>query len=304
MKQKRLLICLLTALLTAPFVGASARAATITVEVIATFDYPGAAGTYPRAINNNNEIAGFARDTGTGIFGFTRAANGQFSEPLVDPDDTHMTTGALGLNDSGTVCGFFWGADNYHGFFLSDGIYTTYDVPGEVGTQVTGINNAGDFVGVYFDPVTVIQGFISVGGTVTPIDIPGGTYITTNDLNSVDQVVGFYSDSSNRGFAFYSDSSGQLHYPINAPGGKNTFFYGINDQGVMVGGYATQSGHSRATHGLLIFNGPNQLVTVDYPGSSYVVLTGINNKGVICGYYFDSNNNGHGLVARARRTAE
>lgn len=300
MKQKHLLICLLTALFTAPFVSASARAATITVEVIATFDYPGASETFPYAINNNNEIAGSAGAEGIGGFGFTRMADGQFSAPLVDPDDTHLATAAFGLNDSGTVCGFFWGVDNYHGFFLSDGTYTTYDVPGEVGTEVTGINNAGDFVGFYY----FFQGFISVGGTVTKIDIPGGTYITPHGLNSRDQVVGLYTDSaSNEGYAFYSDPSGQLHYPINAPHGRNTFLYGISDQGVMVGGYATQTGHSRATHGL-VFIAPNQFVTVDYAGYSEVVLTGINNKGFICGYYRDSNNKFHGLVARARRTAE
>jgi hypothetical protein len=299
MKQKHLLICLLTALLTA-----SARAATITVNVIATFDYPGAVATYPYGINNNNEIAGFFSD-GTGSFGFTRAADGQFSGPIVDPDDTHMLTAVLSLNDSGTICGWFWGADNYyHGFFLSDGTYTTYDVFGELDTEIKGVNNVGDFVGTYFDTVTFFQGFISVGGTVTRIEIPGGTYITPNDLNSSNQVVGFYIDgASNVGYAFYSDTSGQLHYPINAPHGKNTYLYGINDQGVMVGGYATQSGHTRAAHGL-VFIAPNQFVTVDYAGSSNVVLTGINNKGFICGYYTDSNNNFHGLLARARRTAE
>jgi hypothetical protein len=274
MKQKHLLICLLTALLTA-----SARAATITVNVIATFDYPGAVATYPYGINNNNEIAGFFSD-GTGSFGFTRAADGQFSGPIVDPDDTHMLTAVLSLNDSGTICGWFWGADNYyHGFFLSDGTYTTYDVFGELDTEIKGVNNVGDFVGTYFDTVTFFQGFISVGGTVTRIEIPGGTYITPNDLNSSNQVVGFYID------------------------GKNTYLYGINDQGLMVGGYATQSGHTRAAHGL-VFIAPNQFVTVDYAGSSNVVLTGINNKGFICGYYTDSNNNFHGLLARARRTAE
>jgi hypothetical protein len=302
MKQKHLPVCLITALLTAPFVGASARAATITVEIIATFDYPGAIRTYAYAINNNNEIAGSA-DTDTAGFGFTRAANGQFSEPIVDPDDTHMFTLVLGLNDSGTVCGSFWGADTVHGFFLSDGTYTTYDVPGETDTAIRGINNAGDFVGTYFDPVSSFQGFISVAGTVTRIDITGGTYITPSDLNSGDQVVGSYSDALNGGSGFYSDTSGQLHYPIKAPHAKNTFLDGINDQGVMVGGYATQTGHNRATHGLL-FIAPNKFVTVDYPGSSDVVFTGINNKGFICGYYRDSNNNFHGLVARARRTAE
>jgi hypothetical protein len=302
MKQK--LLTYLIALLTAAFLGASAQATTITVDVIATFDYPGATSTVPRGINNNNEIAGFVSE-GSGTFGFTRAANGQFSGPIVDPDDTHMLTAVLGLNDSPTICGWLWGADNYyHGFFLSDGTYTTYDVPGELDTEITGINNGGDFVGTYYDPVTVFQGFISIGGTVTPVHIPGATYITPNGLNSRDQMVGLYTDgTSNEGYAFYSDGSGQLHYPINAPGGMNTFLYGINDRGVMVGGYATQTGRTRATHGL-VFVAPNQFVTVDYAGSSDVVLTGINNKGIICGYYQDSNNTFHGLVARVRRTAE
>jgi hypothetical protein len=289
MKQKHLLICLIASL-NAPFVGASPPAATITVEIIATFDYPGSVSTFAYAINNNNVIAGWA-DFG----GFTRSADGQFSEPLVDMGIAAL---AYGLNDSGTVCGYFIGSDTYHGFFLSDGTYTTYDVPGHVGTYVNGINNAGDFVGLY----DFFTGFTSIGGKVETIDIPGGTDITPHGLNSSNQVVGLYL--SNQGYAFYSDTSGQLHYPINAPRGKNTFLYGINDQGWMVGGYADQTGHNRATHGLL-FIAPNKFVTVDYAGSaSWVVLTGINNRGFICGYYQDSNNTFHGLIARARRTAE
>jgi len=301
MKQKHLLICLLTGLFTAPFVGASA--ATITVDVIATFDYPGAVTTYAEEINNNNEIAGFA-ETDTAGFGFIRAANGQFSEPLIDPEDTHMRTVVSGLNDSGTLCGSFWGADSVHGFFLSDGTYTTYDVPGESYTDVTGINNAGDFVGTYFDPVISFQGFISVGGTVTTIDIPGGTYITPNGINTANQLVGSYVDAaSGFSYGFYSSPTGKLTYPIHVPGSLTTYLHGINDRGWMVGNYWTQSGHRRTGHGLL-FIAPNQFVTVDYAGSSDVVLTGINHKGLICGWYTDSNNKVHGLVARAQRTAE
>jgi hypothetical protein len=207
---------------------------------------------------------------------------------------------AFGLNDFGTVCGYFIASDTYHGFFLSDGIYTTYDVPGHVGTYIYGINNAGNFVGAY----NFFTGFTSIGGNIKAIYIPGGTYITPHGINSLNQVVGLYSDSSNEGYAFYSDTSGQLHYPINAPGGRNTFLYGINDRGWMVGGYATQSGHNRATHGLL-FVAPNKFVTVDYAGSaSWVILTGINNEGFICGLYEDTNNNFRGLLARVRRSAE
>lgn len=152
MKQTHLLISILTTLLVSLFLGGSARAAAITVQVIATFDYPGAESTQPFTINDNNEIAGLF-STSAGISGFTRSANGQFSPPIVDPDDKHGITVVFGINNSGTVCGYYFGTDNYHGLFFSNGTYTTYDVPGKSGTKLMGINDAGDFVGVYFDPV-------------------------------------------------------------------------------------------------------------------------------------------------------
>jgi hypothetical protein len=301
MKQKHLLICLLTALLPATL-GASAQAATITVEVIATFDYPGAASTEPRGINNNKEIAG-SFSVGSVTRGFTRTADGQFSAPIIAPSDTHNFTSVDGLNNSGTVCGFFFGDDD-HGFFFSDGSYTQYDVPGSSGTAVLGVNDADDFVGYYYTPEEVLEGFVSIGGAVTTIEIPGGFNAIPIQLNTANQVVGSYVDTaSGITSGFYSSPTSKLVYPIHVPGSLTTTLNGINDRGWMVGSYSTQSGRTGAVHGLL-FIAPNQFVTVDYPGSSYVVLTGINHKGLICGWYLDSNNKVHGLVARAQRTAE
>jgi hypothetical protein len=53
------------------------------------------------------------------------------------------------------------------------------------------------------------------------------------------------------------------------------------------------------THGLL-FVPPNKFVTVDYTGATEVLLTGINARGIICGYYTDSAHKTHGLLARVR----
>ena len=36
-----------------------------------------------------------------------------------------------------------------HGFFLSGGTFTEYDVPGALSTDVLGINDAGDFTGTF-----------------------------------------------------------------------------------------------------------------------------------------------------------
>jgi hypothetical protein len=289
-----------TVLLTALCVSIAVQADTITIQVIATYDCPHAASTFPQGINNNNQIVGSASKAG-GSFGFIRAANGQFSE-VVDPDDTHMDTSATGLNGSGTVCGSFFGDTTVHGFFLSDGTYTTYDVPGETYTAITGINNAGDFVGTYFDPVRSFQGFTNIGGTVTTINIPDATNITPLDLNSRNQVVGSYVDSSsNKNFAFFSDRSGQLHYRIRAPGAIGTLLYGINDQGVMVGSYVTHHTARGQSHGFVIIS-PNLYATFDYPGSTYTVLTGINDDGFICGYYVGAGSDAHGLLLQAQRT--
>src|SRR4029450_2961552 len=76
-----------------------APATTISIQVITTFDYPGATQTYPFAINDQNEIAGFFYVSGEALSaGFPRTAGGQFSEPIVDPNDTHKFTGALWVN--------------------------------------------------------------------------------------------------------------------------------------------------------------------------------------------------------------
>ena len=40
---------------------------------------------------------------------------------------------------------------NRHGFLLSNGAFTTIDVPGATLTVATGINSGGDIVGDYFD---------------------------------------------------------------------------------------------------------------------------------------------------------
>ena len=281
-----------------------APAATISIQVITTFDYPGATQTYPFAINDRNEIAGFFYVSGEALSaGFTRTADGQLSEPIVDPNDTHNTTDAYGINNFGVVCGYFFGVDGFHGFLFSDGAYSQYDVPGSSETVLRGINDAGDLAGYYFAQGNAQKGFTSVGGVVTTINIPSGAGVDAHQLNSANQVVGSYADeNSGVGYGFYSTRRGALKFPITVPGATSTYLYGINDNGWMVGQYYDQPGRILLRHGLL-FIPPNQFVTFDYADSRDVALTGINRKGFICGYYFEGGGL-HGLLARARRTAE
>ena len=67
----------------------------------------------------------------SGVRGFVRFSNGSFSPPIVDPNDTVGFTEGRGINNLGTVFGDYASPDgNDHGFFLSGGTFTEYDVPG------------------------------------------------------------------------------------------------------------------------------------------------------------------------------
>src|SRR4029077_7931719 len=75
--------------------------------------------------------------------GFVRFSNGTFSAPIVDPNDTVGFTEARGINNPGTVLAHYASPDGKnHGFFLSGGTFTEYDIPGALSTDVFGINDA------------------------------------------------------------------------------------------------------------------------------------------------------------------
>jgi probable HAF family extracellular repeat protein len=74
----------------------------------------------------------------------------------------------------------------------------------------------------------------------------------------------------------------------------DTFAYGINDAGQIVGEYSDASG----SHGFLLSAG--KYTTLDDPSAggplSSTVAWGINNKGQIVGSYRDSANHEHGFL--------
>src|SRR5947207_15080989 len=151
MKPKQIIISILAALFVFPLMGTFAQQAAnaFSIEVITTFDYPGAGNsTLPQKISEKGDIVGEFIDSNGVTRGFVRFSNGSFSAPIVDPNDTVGFTEGRGINNPGTVCGDYVGSDGQsHGFFLSGGTFTEYDVPGAVSTVVLGINDAASFTG-------------------------------------------------------------------------------------------------------------------------------------------------------------
>ena len=305
MKRKQILISILAVLFVFPLMGTFAQQArnSGSIEVITTFDYPGAGNaTLPQKINERGDIVGEFIDSSGVTRGFVRFSDGSFSDPIVDPNDTVGFTEGRGINNSRTVAGDYVISDGtLHSFFLSGGTFAEYDVPGAVQTNLLSINEPGDFTGG-FDPdgSGIFQGFISVGGTLTTFSVPGaagGTFAYETN-NNKKMVVGYFIDAAGILHGYYRDANGALHFPIDPSGSTATVLFGLNNRNWVVGRYGDSSG---ATHGLF-FTPPNNFFTYDFPGSTFTSLNGINSQGIIVGRYVDASGIAHGFLARVRGT--
>jgi hypothetical protein len=303
MKPKQIIISILAVLFVFPLMGMFAQQAANSgsIEVITTFDYPGTGNlTLPQKINERGDVVGEFIDSNAVTRAFIRFSDGSFSAPIVDPNDTVGFTEGRGINNSRIVCGDYASSDgSNHGFFLSGGTFTEYDIPGAVSTSVLGINDVADFTGSFSYGSGIFQAFVNVDGTLTSFSVPGALLTLAYEINNSNQlVVGYYVDSSGVLHGYYRDANGALHFPIDPTGSVGTVLFGLNDKNWVVGRYADSAG---ATHGLF-FIPPNQFATFDYPGSTFTSLNGINDKGLICGRYVDASGIAHGFLARVTGT--
>ena len=303
MKTKNSIVCCLIALLALPVLGAFAQTpAGFSVQLITTFDYPGSGNsTLPQRISDSGNIVGSYIDSSLVERGFIRFRNGNFSAPIVDPNDTGGRTEGFGINNSRLVCGDYLNETGLlHGYFLMGSRFHNFDVPGSVLTFITGLNNAGDFCGSDLLPSDRQLAFFSLGGIITEFTVPHAANSVAEQINSSNQVCGFFVDGSSVLHGFYRDSDGAIYAPIDPAGSTGTIIFGNNDSNWMVGRYDDSGG---LTHGLL-FIPPNKYITYDYPGSTFTSLNGINVQGIIVGRYLDpSSGIEHGIIARVVRSA-
>jgi len=302
MKPKQIFISILAVLFVFPLMGFAQQAPNSgSIEVITTFDYPGTGNsTLPQKINERGDVVGSYIDSLGVNRGFVRFSDGSFSDPIVDPNDTAGFTEGRGINNSRTVVGDYAISDGtLHGFFLSGGTFTEYDVPGATNTLVLGINNPGDFTGT-FDPGSgILQAFVSRGGTITSWSVPAAAATLAYEINDSKQLtVGYYVDASGINHGYYRDADGTLHFPIDPSGSVGTILFGDNNRNWVVGRYADASG---VTHGLF-FVPPDRFFTFDFPGSTFTSLNGISSQGNITGRYVDASGIAHGFIARVRGT--
>ncbi len=156
--------------------------------------------------------------------------------------------------------------------------YTTIDFPGAYVTSVNGINSAGDMVGDYImAPGGANHAFVLRGGQFTSFDYPGAGSTIAYNINDVGQIVGSANGVDGVSvLAFVYD--GLTFTPIIFRGAGYTEGYGINNAGDVVG---------RLRYGHRAFEYSNgHFIKIEPPGeSTYKGALGINNLGVIVGYW-------------------
>lgn len=211
------------------------------------------------------------------------------------PDVGGGNTYATGINDSGTVVGWFSPAYSTAGSgFTYDGnsfsLVNAPDSSGAHGGTLARNISAGGLVSGSYQSTTSnsVFGFIYDAGTYTVIDASSlnSNRTTITDplgVNDNRQVVGGFVDySTGIGNSFLYDN-GQLSLVV-APGAIGTTAYGINNSGLIIGSFTDSA---KLTHGY-IFNG-NTFSVFDAPGSSDTFFLSISNNGQILGRYVDAS---------------
>lgn len=137
-----------------------------------TIDFPNALGTQAYKINRHGEILGRYRDTSpekrSHLF---LLSEGEFTTiDFPGAFETAIDGANAGLNSHGDIVGDYcdgppctFDSGTVHGFLLSEGEFTTIDVPGAVGTSAYGINSRGDIVGPFNRDASHTFGFLRSG---------------------------------------------------------------------------------------------------------------------------------------------
>jgi hypothetical protein len=190
-----------------------------------TFDssQPGLAGTVLNGISNNGNLVGLGPAGGflfsKGTFTPVSAPPGNAPPPVVG-----SFTFPNGVNKAGDVVGTVLtegtpvANNQFDGFLLRNGQYSTIDFPGARGTEVFGINDSGVAVGTYANPDNSFHGFIYQNGVYTTVDNPNeaeGFGLGTDllGINDAGVLAGGYTDATGNFIAFFATPTAAVPEP-------------------------------------------------------------------------------------------
>ncbi len=181
--------------------------------------------------------------------------------------------------------------------------FTSIDFPGGTLTTARGINNHGEIVGAYrIAPPR--HALLIKDGQYIPLattTVLGTNFSEAFKSNDRGDVVGQYigDDGFSHGFLL---SEGVLT-TLDFPGASDTYAYGINESGTVVGYWdlLDANGNLLAYHGFMWKDGA--FTEVNFPGSGDTAVLGINARGDFVGVWDSgvSSPIGHGFVCPRQR---
>ncbi|HZQ69178.1 MAG TPA: hypothetical protein VFA68_11720 [Terriglobales bacterium] len=157
--------------------------------------------------------------------------------------------------------------------------FTTIDVPGAGVTGVQGVNTAGDMVGVYAPMNTgPAHAFLLKNGAFTYFDYAGAYSTLAYGINDSGLIVGFAyfnGGTTAQGFKY----NGTKFSLFNEGANSATFGMGVNNSGFIVGG----AGSIYETTGFELRSGSYKSIAP--PGNYvYIYATAVNNLGEVVGW--------------------
>ncbi len=223
------------------------------------------------------------------------------------PNSTYVQPN--GINNAGLVTGYYTDAsNNTHGFVWQNGVVQTLDYPGATATYLSGTNNRGVLIGYYVDASNTVHAITysvtSSGWAMLP-DIPDYPGIQPGGINDDGVAVGYAG-----GFPFgqvawiwHPDSQSYSFFTEPAAAESSTLPAAVNDKREVVGRFQTVPGND---HGFLRegcreanledTEENSAFRNIDVPGGFDTQPTGINNRGMIAGWFFDANFDEFGFV--------
>src|SRR3984957_16096122 len=243
------------------------------------------------------------------LTGAVPAHAGSYSfQDIIDPLNPTFTQ-ARGINGSGKIAGY-GNQTTFNGFTLTlPSSFTRLNVPGaDGGTQVTGIDAAGDTVGFSITG-GVTNGFahLAGGAPLTTVDDPGFAFTQllgissngataagywTHDVTGLTgQIAGTVSGGPGFASPTFTGINGLL------PANTNSQATGVNDTGEVVGFYQEGPNTSPLFHGFTDIGG--SITPFLVPGSVSTQALGVNDVGEIVGDYVDTGGVLHGFLDNA-----
>lgn len=201
------------------------------------------------------------------------------------PGAASGTTTADSINNSGEIAGSYEDLKvGFRVFTLTNGVFATVDPAGSVnGSSLVSLNNTGQVLGFSNTATPPDYGsyYLASNGSFSAFPPPGTTLPVGASFSFYNDVGTIAGQTSTSAFI----AQGGKITTIVPPDGINVSINTVNNSNALVGGYFPTVPPSPTANqeGFLLSNGVFTPLYV--PGSAFTAAVGINDKGVVVGYY-------------------